>query len=144
MLVRRLFTCIAVSAIAAATTVKDCAPGTSVFRFDAAHLEPADPQPGDVVDLHLSYTVPDGVLIRGGVTEYDVKVNYVPITPYTEPLCQDIPCPVTGGSYSNVTQSTWPTGVHGLVVNTMRWKGEDEEVLLCLQITTKFASAVGA
>jgi hypothetical protein len=29
--------------------------------------------------------------------------------------------------------------VHGLVVNNMRWKGEDDEVLLCLQIRTKFA-----
>ncbi len=136
----RLLTCLALTAAASATTtVQDCAPGTSVFRLDSAHLDPADPRPGDVVDLHLAYTVPDGVVVRGGLTEYDVTVNYVPITPYTEPLCQDIPCPLATGTYSNITQSTWPTGVHGLVVNNMRWKGEDDEVLLCLQIRTKFA-----
>jgi hypothetical protein len=124
---------------AATTTVKDCALGTSVFRLEAAHLDPADPQPGDIVDLHLSYTVPAGVVIRGGVTEYDVTVNYIPITPYTEPLCQDVQCPIQAGSYTNTSQSTWPTGVHGLVVNKMFWKGDAAETLLCLQITAKFA-----
>jgi hypothetical protein len=140
MSLRRCLLATAFAAALAATTLKDCAPGTSVFHFDAAHLEPADPQPGDVVDLHLSYTVPAGIVIRGGVTEYDVTVNYIPIQPYTEPLCQDVLCPLEKGHYTNVTQTTWPTGVHGLVVNKMRWKGEDEEVLLCLQITTKFAA----
>lgn len=123
----------------AATTLKDCGAGTSLFRLDAAKLAPADPAPGDAVDLTLSYTVPAGVEIRGGIAEYDVTVNYIPVSPYTEPLCQDVPCPVREGVYTNTTRSTWPTGVHGLVVNKMIWKGEDAELLLCLQITSKFA-----
>jgi hypothetical protein len=97
------------------------------------------------VDLTLSYTVPAGVTISEGTAEYDVTVNYIPMTPYTEPLCQDVPCPIQAGSYTNTTRSTWPTGVHGLVVNKMIWKGTPDAVtLLCLQITTKFARALRA
>ena len=143
----------AVFAVAdAATTLKDCGAGTSLFHLDAAKLDPADPAPGAPVDLTLSYTVPAGVTIREGTAEYDVTVNYIPMTPYTEPLCQDVPCPIHAGSYTNTTRSTWPTGVHGLVVNKMIWKGaamkagapEAAETLLCLQITTKFARALRA
>lgn len=139
-MLRRLATIMLAAAGAfAATTVSDCAPGTSVFRLDGAHLDPADPKAGDAVNLHLAYTVPAGVLVRGGVTEYDVTINYIPMEPYMEPLCQDIPCPLGEGVYTNITQSTWPTGIHGAVMNIMRWKGEDEETLLCLKVTTKFA-----
>lgn len=123
----------------AATTLKDCAPGTSVFRLDAAKLTPADPAPGDFVDLTLSYTVPDFVTIFEGTAEYDVSVNYIPMSPYTEPLCQNVPCPVREGTYTNTTRSTWPTGLHGLLVNKMIWKAAAGDTLLCLQITTKFA-----
>jgi hypothetical protein len=132
----------AVTSAYAATTLKDCGVGTSLFHLDAAKLDPADPAPGAPVDLTLSYTVPAGVTIHEGTAEYDVTVNYIPLSPYTEPLCQDVPCPIKPGSYTNTTRSTWPSGVHGLVVNKMIWKGtgtSDAATLLCLQITTKFA-----
>lgn len=130
----------AVTSADAATTLKDCGAGQALFHLDAAKLEPADPAPGAPVDLTLSYTVPTGAVISSGTAEYYVYINNIPLAPYTEPLCQDVPCPIQAGSYTNTTRTTWPTGVHGLVVNKMIWAAEEpSEILLCLQITTKLA-----
>ncbi len=120
----------------AATTLKNCASGTSVFTMNSASLVPANPAAGDVVDLHLDYTVPEGTTVTGGTAQYDVTLNFIPFAPSTEPLCQDVPCPLGPGTYSNVTQSMWPTGVSGTLVSKMTWKDEGEKVLLCLQINT--------
>jgi hypothetical protein len=122
---------------AATPTVKDCSSGTSVFTVNAASLVPADPIPGQNVTLHLEYTVPPGVTVTGGQSTFAITYNFIPLSPTVEPLCQDIPCPLGPGSYSNNTVSMWPSGLSGTVVSTLKWQDTDAKQLLCISITAK-------
>lgn len=122
---------------AAPPTVKDCSSGTSVFTVNAASLVPTDPTPGQNVTLHLEYTVPPGVTVTGGQSTFAVTYNFIPLSPTVEPLCQDIPCPLGPGSYSNNTVSMWPSGLSGTVVSTLKWQDIDSKQLLCISITAK-------
>ncbi len=115
--------------------VSDCAPGASVFTVNSVSLEPAVPIPGQNVTLTLDYTVPDGVTVTGGETEYDITWNYIPFEPSYEPLCQDIPCPLGSGRYTNRSTSVWPDSVSGYVTSQMKWLNEAKEILLCVEIS---------
>ncbi len=132
-----MFLLLVALAAAAPPTVKDCSSGTSVFTVNAASLVPADPIPGQNVTLHLEYTVPPGVTVTGGQSTFAITYNFIPFSPTVEPLCQDIPCPLGPGSYSNNTVSMWPSGLSGTVVSTLKWQDTDANQLLCISITAK-------
>lgn len=116
------------------SSVRECG-DNAVFTVDKVSLEPDNPIPGAEITLGLDYTVPPGTLITGGQTEYSIMYNFIPFAPSVEPLCQDVPCPLGPGSYSNQTTSQWPTGVSGLVVSTMRWFDPSNRLLLCIEIS---------
>jgi hypothetical protein len=139
-MLRRLFAAITL-ATAAAVTVQDC--GTSagaLFALDRLAISPMSPAPGDTVDLHLEYRVPDGLVVRDGTTTYDVTLNFIPLTPSTNPLCQDVPCPLGPGAYKNTTKSTWPSGVTGAFSSTMRWRDADDALLLCVKLAGRLGN----
>lgn len=125
-------------------TVKNCN-ASSLFEMHSASLSPSVPSPGQEVSLFLSYSVPGDLVVTEGVTVYQITFNFVPLNPTTNPLCQDIPCPLSGGSYTNTTKSTWPSGVSGSFSSTMRWEGVNggkgidggDTNYLCLQISGK-------
>jgi len=121
--------------------VRDCGDGASVFTVDKVSLDPPTPVPGADLTLYLDYSVPDGVRITGGQAEYAVTYNFIPFTPSYEPLCQDVPCPLGPGSYSNQSTSQWPTGLSGLVVSTMKWLDPSNAVLLCVEISGQMTGA---
>ena len=127
---------VAAASAAFTATVKDCAPG-SIFTLNAVDLTPASPNPGDPVTLHLDYTVPEGVTVTDGTTTYAVTLNFIPFAPSTNPLCQDIPCPLGPGTYKNATTSTWPTGVSGTFTSKMTWANPAGETLMCVQTSGK-------
>jgi hypothetical protein len=124
-------------ALFTAATVKDCAPGSSLFTINAASIQPPSPTPGEVVNLHLEYSVPEGVDIMDGTTTYAVTYNFIPFRPTVEPLCQNIPCPLGPGFYTNNTQSLWPDAVSGTFNSRMTWKDVNNTLLLCLDISGK-------
>lgn len=123
---------VAAAAAGFAATVKNCAPG-SIFTLNAVSLAPAAPNPGDPVALSLDYTVPEGVTVADGTTTYAITLNFIPFAPSTNPLCQDIPCPLGPGTYKNTTTSTWPTGVSGTFTSKMTWSNLAGETLMCVQ-----------
>jgi hypothetical protein len=126
---------------ASAATVQDCGGDKSLFRLNAVSLSPSSPAPGDTVQLHLDYTVPDGLVVRDGTTTYDVTFNFIPLTPTTNPLCQDIPCPLGPGTYSNTTTSQWPSGATGSFTSTMRWReAAVDAVLLCVKLAGRLGN----
>jgi hypothetical protein len=127
----------ALLALAVAPTLRDCGAGTSVFKINSLSLTPADPKPGEKVGLNLDYTVPAGVTVTGGQAKYDVTYNFIPLAPTTEPLCQNIPCPLGPGSYVNTTYSTWPSGSSGTVNTKITWADEASKQLLCIGIVAK-------
>lgn len=137
MLISLLSLLLAVTAVP--PTVKDCSNGASVFQINAASISPTDPIPGQNVTLHLEYTVPNGVIITGGQAKFAVTYNFIPFSPTIEPLCEDIPCPLGPGSYSNDTVSMWPSGLSGTVISTLTWQDENAKQLLCISITAKFS-----
>jgi hypothetical protein len=124
-------------ALVVAPTVRDCGVGTSVFKINSVSLNPTDPKPGEKVGMNLDYTVPSGVTVTDGVAKYDITYNFIPLAPTTEPLCQNIPCPLGPGNYVNTTYSTWPTGIRGTVNTKITWADETSKQLLCINIAAK-------
>jgi hypothetical protein len=131
----------ALSGLASAATVKDCGAGNSLFTIQGLGLTPTNPSPGQDVTLHLEYDVPDGAMIIGGIAKYAITLNFIPFQPSTEPLCQDIPCPLGPGSYTNDTVSAWPSGISGSFTSKMTWADEVGTQLLCVQISGSLAKA---
>ena len=117
------------------TKVTDCGAGKSLFTIQALSLEPAQPVPNENVSLHLDYSVPAGVTINGGDAKYAVTYNFIPLTPTVEPLCKNIPCPLSSGSYSNTSYMVWPSGLSGNLVTKITWTDTEARQLLCISIT---------
>ncbi len=105
-----------------------------MFTVNSVGLDPANPVPGQNVTLKLDYTVPAGVTVTGGQTEYDITWNYIPFDPSFEPLCQNIPCPLGPGQYQNQSTSVWPDSVSGYITSQMKWLDEGNKLLLCVEI----------
>lgn len=121
--------------------VSDCGAGASVFTVNSVDLDPVSPTPGQNMTLTLDYTVPEGVVVTGGQTEYDVTWNFIPLEPSVEPLCQDIPCPLGPGMYRNQSTSLWPDSVSGYITSQMKWLDEAGNLLLCIEIAGQSAAA---
>jgi hypothetical protein len=124
-------------AAAAAVTVNDCAIGKSAFTLSSLSIYPMTPIGGDTVTLYMDYTVPTGMTVTGGTATTSVKYNFINLQPTTEPLCSNIPCPLTAGSYSNTTKSVWPSGLSGSVKSRLTWENEEKTLLACIEISGK-------
>jgi hypothetical protein len=126
------------AAIATSTfyaAVRDCGGGLSVFHLNKATIDPATPVSGKNLTLLIDYTVPDNVIVYGGTTRYEVSYNFIPFTPKVEPLCQDVPCPLGPGTYTNSSVSLWPSGISGMIVMKMKWLDLDNALLQCVEIS---------
>jgi hypothetical protein len=120
------------------TKVADCGAGKSLFTIRAVSLDPAQPVPNQNVSLNLEYSVPDGLTVTGGEARYAATYNFIPLTTTVEPLCNNIPCPLSSGSYTNTSYMTWPSGLSGSLVSKVTWVDTDSSLLLCMSITTTF------
>ena len=117
-------------------TVANCAPD-SRFKINSISLDPPTAAPGQVTVLHLDYTVPESTYIYDGVSTFTFSLNGIPFAPTTEPLCGQVTCPLMPGNYVNTTQSSWPQGISGKIVTSVRWYDVNQTELLCFQITAK-------
>jgi ML domain len=125
------------SALFLNATVNDCSSGTSVFKLNEVDIKPVNPVPGQDVALHIDYTVPEGVTVTDGTAEYDITYNFIPFEPTVEPLCQNVPCPLEAGTYSNTSISQWPSSLSGLLVTQMKWLDSNKNLLLCVEIDSQ-------
>lgn len=125
--------------VAAAVTLRDCGDGKALFTLNSQSIDPPEPTPGSTVVFNLDYTVPEGLTVSDGTTTYSYTYNFIPFSPTTNPLCQDLPCPVGPGRYQNTTKTTWPSGVSGYIVSTMTWTLPDSQLLLCSEMTFNLA-----
>ena len=131
---------LALSSTMFTATVKDCSSGSSLFALNSASVTPGTPMAGDQVLLSIDYTVPQGLTVTNGTSEYSVTYNFLPFTPVVEPLCANVPCPLLAGSYKNDSLSTWPSGLSGTIVTQMKWYDLDRDLLLCVGISWKTLS----
>ena len=120
------------------TKVVDCGAGKSLFTIQAVSLDPPQPIANQNVSLRLDYSVPAGLTVTGGDATYAATYNFIPLSPTVEPLCSSIPCPLSSGSYSNVSYTLWPSGLSGNLVTKITWTDTDSRLLLCMSITASF------
>ena len=123
--------------LTASLTVQDCSFGNALFGVDNLSISPVNPNPGDQITLHMQYTVPYGTMITDGTAKYAVNYNFLPLQPVLEPLCENVPCPLGPGVYTNDTITTWPTDVSGTLNTKMSWLDANNTLLLCVLISGK-------
>ncbi len=121
-------------------SVSDCGGTAGLFMIDSLSLYPDTPISGQNITLFMNYSVPDNMTITGGTAEYDVTWNYIPFEPTTEPLCQNVPCPLGPGHYTNQSASQWPSGVSGYIASQMKWWDTEDRLLLCVEIQSQTAT----
>jgi hypothetical protein len=129
----------AATAIAVATaSITDCDP-TSVFRPTALSLVPDPPVRGQPVTMTVKFDNPGGDITDGKVVT-SISLNGLPLTPSTEPLCENTACPLVSGPNDRTATSTWPDTVSGKVVSKSQWFGPAGESLLCVQTNVRVAA----
>jgi len=122
------------TASTATASIVDCGPG--LFPIDVLAFSPDPPTAGKDSTITILYDVPAGVELAGGIAQYTYVLNGLPFSPSQNDLCDDIACPIVAGTYNKTTVAPWPS-LSGKLVSTMKWLGQDGELLLCMQITTK-------
>jgi hypothetical protein len=123
---------------AARGTIKDC-DSTSVFRPTQLALTPDPPVIGKPVQLTLVFDN-TGPEITNGIVSTTLSVNYIPVSPTTEPLCQNTECPIVSGSNDRSTETTFPS-VSGLIKSKVVWTGPEGQSLLCIDTAFKVATS---
>ena len=123
-------------------TISDCSQGKSQFQLTDLGLSPANPAPGDKVDMTVKFTNPGPDITDGTVTT-SVTLNFIPFQPTVEALCTNTQCPLTEGANDRSTSSVWPDNVSGSITSKIEWTAVDGTQLLCIQISAKVAEAKG-
>jgi len=124
-----------------ALTVSDCGKGATAFTLGPLSLDPVNPTPGQNFTMNYQYTVPAGMMVMGGVSKYSITYNFIPFSPTTEPLCNNIPCPLSAGTYTNATTSVWPSGLSGTLTSQITWQNENSVPLLCIAVSGKVSAS---
>jgi hypothetical protein len=119
------------SLLAVSASTKNCNTN-SVFSLDSAIFTPESPVAGDNTTLTISYTNP-GSPVSGGTATNKVSLNYIPLSPTEQPLCENTVCPIPTGTTTQSSSSAWPD-VKGLVVMTLQWTDDAGQSLLCVQV----------
>jgi len=118
----------------AAGIVKDCNI-SSIFRPTFLGLTPDPPVVGQQIRLSVLFNNPGPAVSDGRVTT-SVTLNYLPLSPTTEPLCHNTGCPLVAGPNDRSTVSTWPD-VRGNIVTKSVWNSVEGDNLLCVQTSVK-------
>ena len=124
-----------------AITVSDCGKGATAFTLGPMSVTPSTPVAGDNVTLIYQYTVPAGMVVTDGISKYSVTYNFIPFSPTIEPLCKNIPCPLSSGTYTNTSTTTWPSGLSGTLTSQIAWQDQNSKPLLCISISGKVSAA---
>jgi hypothetical protein len=117
--------------------ITNCGVGKSAFEVNGLGFWPDPPIAGENATLSFGFTVPDGMTITDGTSQYSYTLNYIPLPGNTNPLCNDVPCPITPGFHNLTSTAAWPTGVSGKLVTTINWYDLAKNLLMCVQLTTK-------
>lgn len=124
-----------------ALTVSDCGKGATAFTLGPLSLQPDNPTPGQNFTMNYQYTVPSSMMVTGGIAKYSVTYNFLPLSPTTEPLCKNIPCPLSAGTYTNATTSVWPSGLSGTLTSQITWQDDNSLPLLCIAVSGKVSQS---
>ncbi len=115
-------------------TIKDC-DTTSVFRPTELALTPDPPVPEQPVYLTLLFDNTGQIVTNGTITT-SINVNYVPITPTLNPLCDNTECPIIPGTNNRSTETIFPSFT-GIFRSRVTWTSKDGQILLCIDTNFK-------
>ncbi len=122
----------------ASSTITDCGKGATKFLIDGLAYWPDPPIPGQNGTLSFLYTVPDGMdPITDGSAKYSLALNGIPFPASTDPLCDDVPCPIVPGTFNLTSTSEFPTGVSGKITTKIQWYDTANTELLCVDLTVR-------
>jgi hypothetical protein len=118
------------------TTIREC-PNVSgratVLGFDS---EPLNPIAGDDVSLWVAYDLP-APEITGGTATYSFTYNGIPFPATVDPLCDQTACPKQVGFNNESSSSTFPSGISGKIVSSIRWNDQNDDIVWCVETTWK-------
>jgi hypothetical protein len=112
----------------------------SRFNVSNMYVTPMNPIPGQTTIIHTEYTVPKKTNITQGISKHSLIYNFMPFQPTVEPLCSNVPCPITPGHYKNNTVITWPNAIMGTFSYQITWFDVNNALLLCVDISGKGGS----
>lgn len=122
----------------ASSIITDCGKGATKFVVDGLAYWPDPPIPGQNGTLSFLYTVPDGTdTITDGTAKYSLTLNGIPFPASTDPLCNDVPCPIVPGTFNLTSTSEFPTGVSGKISSKIQWYDTSNTELLCVDLTVR-------
>ena len=122
----------------ASSTITNCGTTTTKFVVDGLAYWPDPPVPGQNGTLSFLYTVPDGTdAITDGSAKYSITLNGIPFPATTDPLCDDVPCPLVPGTFNLTSTSEFPTGVSGKIGSKIQWYDTSKAELLCVLLTVR-------
>lgn len=122
----------------ASSTITDCGKTNAKFLIDGLAYWPDPPIPGQNGTLSFLYTVPDGTEpISDGTAKYSLTLNGIPFPASTDPLCDDVPCPVVPGTFNLTSTSEFPSGVSGKITTKIQWYDTSSTELLCVDLTVR-------
>jgi hypothetical protein len=119
-------------------SIQDCGKDTSIFKITELSLTPDPPVKGKDVELFVHFNNP-GFSVVSGTCETSVTLNFVPFPETTKPLCDSTLCPLDMGDNKRTAKSIWPDNISGLVKSKLEWFSDNNEQLLCIQISAKIA-----
>ena len=125
----------------AAAAITDC-DTSSVFRPTELSLVPDPPIRGQPVLMTVKFNNPGSEITNGKVVT-SITLNGLPLTPSTDPLCENTQCPLVTGANDRTATSTWPDSVSGKIITKSQWYGPAGQSLLCVQTTVRVASEKG-
>jgi hypothetical protein len=82
-----------------------------------------------------------GSEITNGKVVTSISLNGLPLTPSTDPLCENTQCPLVTGANDRTATSTWPDTVSGKIVTKSQWFGPAGESLMCVQTSVRVSAA---
>jgi hypothetical protein len=118
------------------TAIRECPNGAGRATLLGFDSQPTNPVPGDNVTLWVAYDLPPPE-ITGGSARYSITYNGIPFPATVNPLCEQTVCPKQIGFNNESSSSTFPSGIGGKIVSSIRWNDQNDDVVWCVETTWK-------
>jgi hypothetical protein len=119
-------------------SLKSCGNSADIAQNLFLDIDPKLPQDNYVLYLNSDISKD----ITGGLSQYDVTYNFIPLSPSTNDLCgeianSNITCPLQKGYIALQSNGSVPTGLSGTVVIKNQWFDETGARILCMLFSIK-------
>jgi hypothetical protein len=118
------------------SSIKDCSQPNSRATVTSMSAFPEIPVANQNVTVTVNYDLVGGQL-TGGTATYDATLNYFPVYHETFDLCTQTSCPKQPGPNTEISNTLFPSGVSGKLINTINWADEAGNPVWCVETTWK-------